>query len=289
MTLYAYDGASAFDLAAAKRAGAILITGYIVGHPGGMDPINKARVAQIRAMGMGFLPNWERGAAYLVTCSRADGVAAGREAVAALRALGVPDDGTVACPFSWDTGIDPAKYPDCGVVADGIIEGLAGRYRFTAYGQGGLIDYFAKTHRLQSEGWLSASKSFPGYNAADTRVALVQKVGTPVAGTDQNIVTDPANIHAWWPDNSPYGADMALDPNDPVIVDLHKRLDSIYARIWECVAVAVNGDAQHPNSQAAIGPVVKQVAQQVQTIQTGGVDPVALAKAIADHIDLAAK
>jgi hypothetical protein len=136
-------------------------------------------VHQIHELGMGFLPNWERGASYLVTASHAQALAAGNEAVAALRALGVPDDGSIACPFSWDVNVAPSQYAHCGAVADGIIEALAGRYRFTAYGQGGLIDYFARTGRLQSEGWLSASSSFPGYDAASPRVALVQRVGSP--------------------------------------------------------------------------------------------------------------
>jgi hypothetical protein len=216
MTLYAYDGASAFDLAAAKRHGAVLITGYIVGHPGGFNPIDQQRIRQIHALGMGFLPNWERGAAYLVNCSKADGVAAGREALAALRALGVPDDGTVACPFSWDVSIDPSRYAHCGDVADGIIAGLAGHYLFSAYGQGGLIDYLARTGRLQAEGWLSASTSFPGYDAASPRVALVQRIGSPVAGTDQDLVTDPANVHAWWPANSPYAQGGTVSAQDVI-------------------------------------------------------------------------
>lgn len=244
MTLYAYDGASAFSLTDAKSHGAVIITGYIVGHPGGMDPINRARVNQIRALGMGFLPNWERGAGYLVTCTRADGVAAGKEALTALRELGVPDDGTVACAFSWDVNVHPSQYPHCGTVSDGIIEGLAGHYLFTAYGQGGLIDYFAQTGRLKSEGWLSASSSFPGYDAADPHVALVQRIGTPVPGTDQDIVTDAKNAHAWWPDHSPYTQAtapnileeiMALDPNS-----------ADYKRVIQDVAAAAQHAADNP-------------------------------------------
>jgi len=218
----AYDGASPFDLNAAKQHGAILITGYIVGSPGGFDPINKARVGQIRALGMGFLPNWERGAAYLLSCGKAGGLTAGKEAVAALRVLGVPDDGTVACPFSWDTYITPSLYPQCGQVADGIIAGLGGRYRFSAYAQGGLLDWFHATGRMKVKGWLSGSSSFPGFNAAGANVGMVQShnatgnwITTPVPGTDINTVTDPRALGAWWPPGSPYatGDDMA-DPSD---------------------------------------------------------------------------
>jgi hypothetical protein len=243
--LYAYDGASAFDLADAKAHGAVLITGYIVGHPGGMDPITAQRVHQIHALGMGFLPNWERGASYLVTASHAQALTAGNEAVAALRALSVPDDGTIACPFSWDVNVAPSQYAQCGAVADGIIEALAGRYLFTAYGQGGLIDYFARTGRLQSDGWLSASSSFPGYDAASPRVALVQRVGSPVPGTDQDIVTDVANVHAWWPPGSPYASTPVTPTLQEQIVSLDRNSADYKAFIAD-VAAAAQHAADNP-------------------------------------------
>lgn len=213
MTLYAYDGASPFSLSAAKAKGAVVITGYIVGHPGGYDPISKARVDEIRAAGMGFLPNWEKGASYLVTCGKSGGLAAGKEAVAALQALSVPSDGTVAVVFSWDTYIQPAQYAECAQVADGIIEGLAGKYLFSAYGQGGLLKYLSETGRLKVKGWLSSSSGFPGYDPTASYVGLVQEIGTDVPGTDRDhIITDPHNIGAWWPDGSPYG--VTLNPSD---------------------------------------------------------------------------
>lgn len=244
--LFAFDGVSPFDLKAAKNAGAILITGYIVGHPGGMNPIDKARVDKIRSMGMGFLPNWERGAAYLVNCSKADGVAAGREAVTALRALGVPDDGTIACPFSWDTWVDPTQYHHCGDVADGIIEGLAGRYRFSAYGQGGLIDYLTSTGRMQAQGWLSASSSFPGYDAASPRVALVQHISTPVPGTDLDVVTDPYHVGAWWPTGSPYASSSPTDLLEQIMTLPGAPKGLTYAKLLDDIAHAVV-DLEIPN------------------------------------------
>ena len=211
MTLYAYDGASPFSLSDAKAKGAILITGYIAGHPGGYDPISKARVNEIRAAGMGFLPNWEIGADYLVTCGKSGGLAAGKQAVAALTSLGVPYNGTIAVVFSWDTYIQPAQYAQCAQVADGIIEGLAGKYLFSAYGQGGLLSYLSETGRMKVKGWLSASSGFPGYDPTASYVGLVQETSTNVPGTDRDhIITDPHNIGAWWPDGSPYGDDVAL-------------------------------------------------------------------------------
>jgi hypothetical protein len=283
--LYAYDGASAFDLADAKAHGAILITGYIVGHPGGMDPITARRVHQIHELGMGFLPNWERGASYLVTASHAQALAAGNEAVAALRALGVPDDGSIACPFSWDVNVAPSQYAHCGAVADGIIEALAGRYRFTGYGQGGLIDYFARTGRLQSEGWLSASSSFPGYDAASPRVALVQRVGSPVPGTDQNIVTDPAGVHAWWPPGSPY-APAPAQQEEPCptqdVIDALKTAEGkklVGDAVWGDDVIPVGSDPANPTWAAS--SVLRLPRTPTRLAILGKLDPAKLAAAIA--------
>lgn len=224
MTLYAYDGASPFSLTDAKAHGAVLITGYIVGHPGGYDPIDKKRIQQIRALGLGFLPNWERGASFLVSCGYSGGVGAGREAVTALEALGVPHGTAVV--FSWDTHVDPADYSRVGKVADGIIDGLAGKYVFSAYGQGDLLAYLRTTGRMKVKGWLSASKSFPGYDEASPHVGLVQKIGTPVPGTDQDVVTDPYNLGAWWPDGSLFARkELKLD------ADVKARFDKLDAEV----------------------------------------------------------
>lgn len=216
--MLAYDGASAFDLAVAKQHGAILITGYLVGHPGGQNPITRERVAEIRSAGMGFLPNWERAADYLVTCGKAGGFGAGQEALTAMRALGLPDNGTVACAFSWDVSIAPDRYPLCGEVADGIISVLGAHYLFSAYAQGGLLDYFRATGRARVKGWLSGSASFPGFDVTSPNVGMVQShdadgnwLATQVPGTDVNTVIDPHALGAWWPPGSPYlgdGSDM---------------------------------------------------------------------------------
>jgi hypothetical protein len=227
MTLYAYDGASPFDMGLAKQHGAVAITGYIVGHPGGFNQIDKTRVDDALQLGLGFVPNWERGASYLVTCGRSGGLAAGQEAVPALRALGLPDDGTISCVFSWDTAISASLYPQCGQVADGIIAGLAGHYLFSAYGQGGLIDYFVATGRMKPayghpvKGWLSGSSSFPGYNPRSPNVAMIQSrdlagnwLTDAVPGTDINIITDPYGLHAHWPASSPYGGDEVFTDAD---------------------------------------------------------------------------
>lgn len=79
---------------------------------------------------------------------------------------------------------------------------------------------------------------------------------------------------------------MALDPKDPVIVALNAKIDRVYSRIWESVAVVVNGDAGHPNSQAAIGPLVRTLAAVLG--QPDGVAPrVAAIQAAIDQLQTA--
>lgn len=300
--MYAYDGASAFSLAEAKAHGAGLITGYIVGHPGGENPIDKTRVQEILALGMGFLPNWERGPDYLVTCGYTAGKAAGQEAVVALQALDITEGTAVA--FSWDTDLSASQYKQCGAVADGIIAGLARHYRFSAYGQGGLLEYFRTTKRMTVKGWLSGSTAYPGFSVSLPSVGMVQShdasgaaISTPVAGTDINTVLDPYNIGALWPAKSPYGGNMALDPNDPVIVALNARLNDVMARIQAVGQVEIWGDATHPDSihsvgqnLAALTPVVAALTAEVAALKAGGglVDPKALALALAAHVQLTA-
>lgn len=298
MTALAFDGASPFDLAAAKNAGAVAITGYIVGNPGGFGPINKARVEQIRSMGMGFVPNWERGAAYLISCGKPGGVAAGQETVAALRALGVPDDGTVACYFSWDAYVQPGQYSACGAVADGIIEGLAGHYLFDAYGQGGLIQYLIMSGRIRHglKSWLSMSEGFPGFNVDwSTYVAMVQQhhadgswFASPVAGTDVNTVLDPHALGAWWPASSPYASsgDIVLDTATQTQITaivrevLREELPRIAGVIrWGSRNAAYNATnaGQLVDGLGIQGTIQKAVAAQ----QTAQVDVAALAAALA--------
>lgn len=267
--LYGYDGASPFNLSLARANHGIVCTGYIVGHPGGMNPVDKARVNLIRALGMGFLPNWERAANALVIGTRQDGHDAGVEALAACRALGVPDDGTVACAFSWDVDIDTRLYQHCGQVADGIIAGLAGHYRFTAYGQGGLIDHLVQTGRMTGGGWLSGSSSFPGFDPASPNVAMVQShdvngnwLNTPVFGTDINTVTRPHELAAWWPEGSEYG----MTPAD-VVAELLKpdNLDKL-----------ATGIMRHPIDGANPPGTFAQYIRQIRYAQ----DPAKFAAAV---------
>jgi hypothetical protein len=253
--MFAFDGAAAFDLDAAARAGAVAVTGYIVGTPGGLPHIDKGRIDQIRAKGMGFYPNWERAIDALVHAGHSGGVDAGQEALEALRGFGVPDDGSVACAFSWDVDVAPAQFESCGVVADGILDGLGGHYRFTAYASAGLIKYLTDTGRISGvKGWLSESEGFNGFSTVDWSkyVAMVQNhdahgnwLDSPVPDTDIDTILDAAALGAWW---AP-GQQFAIGEDD-----MTPEQDALLRRI----AAAVDLDQTHPNNPS-LGSVFQQI------------------------------
>lgn len=302
MTLLAFDRAAMFtaaELDGLKRAGAVAVCVYIVGTPGGCPHADKPYVDLIHSKGLGVVPNWERGAAYLVSCGRAGGTQAGLEAVAACQALGIPSDGTVAVPFSWDTHVDPSLYAQCGVVADAIIAALNGRYLFSAYGQGGLIDYFVRTGRMKPgvEGWLSMSRSFPGFNAGDPNVAMVQEhhadgtwFSSPVVGTDVDTITDLAGLHAWWP--AGHGVDAISATQEEIVTPedikaiaaavlaapVGKDTGSLAQTVHDARVIARR--AELAASQAVSGQAALVAA--LAAVQPGTVDLAAITKAAQD-------
>ncbi|HET6916909.1 MAG TPA: hypothetical protein VFH56_12535, partial [Acidimicrobiales bacterium] len=103
MSVFLFDDADpSISPAAMVAHGGVAASVYIVGDPGGYQPANAARVAALRNAGLGILPNWERAAGFFLTCTLAEAKQAGVEALAACRALGFPDDGSVGVAFSFD-------------------------------------------------------------------------------------------------------------------------------------------------------------------------------------------
>lgn len=302
MTMLAYDGASPFDLADAKAAGGILITGYIVGHPGGLDPIGKERVQQALALGLGVLPNWERAADYFLTCTVADAKTAGVEALTACRALGFADDGSVGVAFSFDVQVPASRFAEMGSKVDAITAGLAGHYLTVVYAQQSLIEYLVAHGHLTGKQWLMGSTWGQPYHPSSPNVFMVQShdaagnwLNSTVHGTDVNTVIDPHAIPAAWPTNSPYAleADMALDLKDPVIVAIRADIAALSTKVQALTQIEIWGDKTHPDSLTSIGADVAALqaalAQATAAIKAGGVDPTALAQAITAHIQLTAK
>lgn len=223
MSLYVYDGASDFSLDAAKNAGAIAVTGYIVGSPGGYPHADKVRVDEALSKGLGFSPNWERAPDAFLTYSVGECGQAGVEALNACRAVGLPDDGSIRCSFSIDTQVPTSRFGEMAQKLDAANAGLGGHYQAFPYGQSSLIDWLGShqsLHTIRGKHWLMMSTWGQYYHTDSPYVCMVQEHNldgtwhsSPVAGTDLNLVTDPYAIGAYWPDGSPYGGDV-LTPDD---------------------------------------------------------------------------
>lgn len=315
MTDYLFDGADpTFDLDKAKAAGAIAISVYIVGNPGGMAHADAARVAAIRAKGMGVLPNWERAADFFSTCSVAAAQGAGAEAQVAARSLGFPTDGTVQVPFSFDFDCPSSRFPEMGQKVDAIAAGLTTAFIPMVYAQIDLIDYLVSHGHLHGKQWLMGSTWGNAYHP-DSNVCIVQShdatgqlwLNDPVPSTDINTVTDPYALKAWWPDGSPYGGGSMTQPQ---IDEIMARFDKIDNRLTALFQVDTNGDGKpditgtvQGADRYTIAPLVapitaqlNELATQLQAVQTSvtnlqsaGVDPQVLAQAIAQHIKLTAQ
>lgn len=233
MPLLAYDSAKPWDrdrLEQVKSHSGIAVTVYIVGSPGGMRCANRADVDLARSMGLAVVPNWERAADFFRTASLDDCRAAGREALAACRALGFPDDGTIGVPFSFDYQVPTSKYGRARKQLAAIGQGLGGHYAPLLYGQSGLIRYLALRGDKNAH-WLMASTWGLRFNPKSKHVAMVQShdadgnwLTTHVPGTDVNTITQPAKLLAWWPDNSPYQEDDMPTADEIADALLNKKI-----------------------------------------------------------------
>lgn len=220
MTYYAFDAANPnVSISAMQQHGAIVAPVYIRGNPGGFAHADAARVTALRAAGLAPWPNWESTADFFRTASIAACKAAGQEAASACDSLGFPDDPSISVPFSFDYQVPASGYANATAQLKACQSGL-GKRRAVGYGQSGLIDYWA-AHGCPGGHWLMASTWGLSYNAASPNVSLVQShdvngnwLNTPISGTDINTVTHPEILGAWWPDNSPFGEDVALADSD---------------------------------------------------------------------------
>lgn len=228
-TLRAYDGATPWSpvrLRQAKQHGAIAVSVYIVGTPGGMPHADKADVAAALSAGLGVLPNWERAADFFRTASIADCTNAGKEALAACRAVRLPDDGSVGVAFSFDYEVAVGRYAHATDQLKACGDGMGGHYQPLGYAQIDLINYWA-AHGMPGPHWLMgstwrASSQFTKAEVGSAHVAMVQShdangnwLNSPVAGTDVNTVTQPHKLAAYWPAGSPYTPTPAPKPVPP--------------------------------------------------------------------------
>lgn len=209
--LYAFDAAFPAPASVYKANGGIAENVYV----SGAYAQDAARVTGSRNAGLGPWPNYERGLWELVDSGNdyQAGVTAGQIGIADAIRCGFPANGSIWFPFSIDVSLDPTRYGEAGNAFRGIQAVNAGRYRISCYGQGGLISYLKANGFIHEKGWLSASTSFPGYNASSPDVCIWQQIGNFIPGysTDRNVITDPYALGAWWPAGSPYlGGDQFM-------------------------------------------------------------------------------
>ncbi|HEY2088514.1 MAG TPA: hypothetical protein VGH54_21165 [Mycobacterium sp.] len=284
--LFAFDAAFPAPGSVYKANGGIATNVYVVGNfAQGADHVKAQRAA-----GIAPWPGYELQPDELIS-DRPTGQAAGRAGIAAAVAAGFPADGSVWFQFSVDTAVATTDYHKVRDAFLGIQDVNAGRFRISCYGQGGLISYLRAQHTILEKGWLSASSSFPGFNPSSPDICMWQQVGNfiPSYSTDRNVITDVAALHAWWPDNSPYGGlDMAMTDADAKVFWDHafastNPADPALHHGYEWLANAARAVNDLPTAAEIVAalPTAAQIAAAVKASATPApIDVTALAKAL---------
>ncbi|HZC73700.1 MAG TPA: hypothetical protein VE442_23615 [Jatrophihabitans sp.] len=236
----AFDSASPWDAQRLERiktlAGDSVVTFYIRGTPGGFRHASADDVTLARNNGIGGVPNWESTADFFRTATIDDCKAAGKEALAAARACGFPDDGTIQLPFSFDYEIAGDRLAHAENQVAACQEGLTDAYRATVYGQSSLIRFLGNHGWGDRAHWLMASTfqasssiTQPSdiYDIGSPFVAMVQShhadgnwFPSPVRAADVNTVTQPDKLGAWWPE----GSEFAMPTLDEILDGVEKRI-----------------------------------------------------------------
>ncbi|MGH3265048.1 MAG: hypothetical protein ACRDNS_24000, partial [Trebonia sp.] len=208
MTALLFDAAYKPDLAAVKAAGGIAMSVYLTGQYASTC----ASAAQLHADDLGALGNFEEGSADLTSCWESGGVQIGKRAAAAYIAEGAPAGKGLGLAFSLDINTPSSEFGAVGAAFDGIRVGLNGQFVPLVYAEGAAIDYLWTNHKVAGVEWLAAPTSWPGFNAGDVHVGLVQQVGSPVHGTDEDKITNLAALAPliWWPQGSPYAQEVPM-------------------------------------------------------------------------------
>jgi hypothetical protein len=102
----------------------------------------------------------------------------------------------------------------------------------------------------------------------------VQKIGSPVAGTDLDQITNAAGIHAWWPAGSQFGATDMDATQAQQLADVHTMLSRL--------SFGLDPGTSVPYSQR--GEVVSRLRRVDTNTQAQPVPAAAIASAIATSI-----
>jgi len=275
MAEFLYDAAYAPDLDKVKANGGVAMSVYLTG----IYESTCAQPAQLHEKGLGVLGNYEEAIDELLYCGHDGGVDIGRRAAEAYMAKGAPGGVGLGIVFSVDLSVDESAFGAISRSFDGIREGLDGRFVPKVYGEGALIDYLVAHGKVEGKQWLSASTSFPGFDAADLHVGKVQLVGGPVPGTDQDVLTDADGLGIWWPAGSPHhNAAQATHLEDDMTPDQAKQLAELHDRLAKIdnINFAIHNQ---------VAPAVADMRPKVQALYARGhdsnLDPKEFAKDLA--------
>jgi hypothetical protein len=249
----AFDSASPWDAERLHRikslSDAPVVTFYIRGTPGGFRHATADDVQRARSQGIGCVPNWESTSDFFRTATITDCKAAGAEALAAARACGFPDDGSIQLPFSFDYEVASGQLEPAENQLAACQEGLTSAFRATVYGPSNLIRYLGhhgwgdRGHWLMASTFQSSSviaQPSDVYDIGSPFVAMVQShhangdwFTSPVRDADVNTITQPDKLGAWWPEGSEFAGMPSLD----------EILDGVEKRVFGHVLVK-DGDRE---------------------------------------------
>jgi len=247
--LFMYDAAYAPGFDAVKRNGGVAVNCYLTG----MYQDSTADPAAARRAGLGVVMTYEEGRSELVRAGRGEGQDAGRRILAALEREHVPLDGSVAVYPSVDVSL--AQADACDAAWRGLRDVLHGKASVRYYGEGRVGDHLFDAGLLDGKYWLAAPSSWPGFDGtADTkRVCVVQLVGSPVRSTDQNVITDPHALGAWWPEGSPYARGDQVSVSD--VITALKSAEG--QELLQEAMLSAKVDLADPAKDATFGQVIR--------------------------------
>lgn len=230
------------------------------------------------ANGLGSIATYERAANELVGLSRNGGQAVGKLILADLKSRGFPGDGFTAVYPSADVQVATSQITSCDQGLLGIKDVIGSEgYSLREYAEGALLEHVYNEGIVAGPGWLSGSKSFPGWQAAAVApyVCMIQVVGSDVGSTDRDNITDAERLGAWWPTGSPFTpGDEMLDATDPIVKELLAGIAAVPGKVvaqpiqvLDPVTGKVDGTASLSALVAAVNKHVNAEASVLAAIQ----------------------
>lgn len=220
MTQLVFDSAEPFTQArlnSVKAAGGIGVCRYVKRWTPNNYDLEPAERTLILGNGLGLEYNAEQAAGDMLNQSPAWWQAYGAYVAARLQSWGVRTDRGITVAASCDQDITTEAQLEHVVANYAAFRAGLAVYGMRAYAQTQVIERLISTGVAAADDkeWLPGARGWSGlstavYNAYP-HAAIVQQIGTPVAGTDENTVLDLAGLGMEWPEGHyPAGSGAAL-------------------------------------------------------------------------------